>query len=753
MHWALRFLIFIFLLFSPLSLTAKISWSGDWHVTWRSGTFNLHLTQNGNEVNGTFTPGHGTFEGTIQNDVLTIKTKTGNNIENKATLSMGTSGEAFFGNVSNGSWIAGVKLNNHNKTALYTNVTTPLKSLYSFLALGNSVRAGNYESLERGLDILLFTKQQQTLAHPAKLALATAWFQILDECTIDKLAFLHYGYKLGDTVTFHQLGSDINVSVSFALDQKTETWKIKVPQSDDLQRTLKSLVKARGKYEVNPHENLKLSDPRATMRTFFEEYNRWDEGGKKYIIATMNFSEIDPAIHEWQAPLLTFYLKSVIDRVSYVIFQEIPNDPKSTKPYVYFHHPLGNIVIAPYEKDGKVQWQFTPKTLATIDTLYNEMEHVKSKYKTKMIADNNLYFGLKSFFRDISPVLLHSVSNTELWQIVMLLFIVLCAMLVSLMIRYAVLYAFQKFYYTKRWGVERITLGYIRPVQVATFGAVLLYGAHQLGLSNFLFSTIRALSHLLMVVGMTWITYNLITIFFSILQIKARKTETDVDEIIISLAGSIARIVLITVAVFFVAEIFNIPYKTVIAGLGIGGLAFAIAAKDTISNFFGSAIIIADRPFKTGDKVKIGSDIGVITNVGIRSTKIRTIHDTLLTVPNNKITHEMIDNYSERNSMRVDTEFFLSLETSKEMLDALDETISTYLSEHESVEQKKIILTGVNDFTKRGISFGVTFFVKATTETKYSEIRHTMMTELAQIVKDLNIDLVMINHIEEASKS
>ncbi len=78
--------------------------------------------------------------------------------------------------------------------------------------------------------------------------------------------------------------------------------------------------------------------------------------------------------------------------------------------------------------------------------------------------------------------------------------------------------------------------------------------------------------------------------------------------------GSILRVLVITVAIFIVAEIFNIPYQTVLAGLGIGGLAFAIAAKDTIANFFGSAIIVADRPFKTGDKIKIGSNIGVIMN-------------------------------------------------------------------------------------------------------------------------------------------
>ena len=101
------------------------------------------------------------------------------------------------------------------------------------------------------------------------------------------------------------------------------------------------------------------------------------------------------------------------------------------------------------------------------------------------------------------------------------------------------------------------------------------------------------------------------------------------------------RVILITVSIFIIAEILAIPYQTVLTGLGIGGLAFAIAAKDTISNFFGSAIIVADKPFKTGDTVKIGSDIGKIINVGIRSTTIRTKQDTTLIVPNNKITHEM----------------------------------------------------------------------------------------------------------------
>jgi MscS family membrane protein len=187
---------------------------------------------------------------------------------------------------------------------------------------------------------------------------------------------------------------------------------------------------------------------------------------------------------------------------------------------------------------------------------------------------------------------------------------------------------------------------------------------------------IKTISHLLIVIGVAWIIFNLIDIIITMLKIRAKRHASEVDDIFLSLGSSILRIGVILFTVFAVAEILHIPYKTVVAGLGIGGLAFAIAAKDTLANFFGSGIIIADRPFKTGDMVKIGSDIGHIINVGIRSTTIRTTRDTILTVPNNKLTHEVIDNYTRREAMRFDTEFFFDLGTSKETLDSLDKAIA-----------------------------------------------------------------------------
>ena len=111
----------------------------------------------------------------------------------------------------------------------------------------------------------------------------------------------------------------------------------------------------------------------------------------------------------------------------------------------------------------------------------------------------------------------------------------------------------------------------------------------------------------------------------------------------------------------------------------------------------------------------------------------------------------MIDNYSEREAMRIDTDFYFALDTPKEALDKLDTELTTFLKEHEEVEQSKIILTGVNDYTKRGIYFGLSFFVKATTEMKYSDIRHRIMTDIAEIIHNNGIEMVMIL-VEETEK-
>ena len=746
----LRFKKLIFtLLFSMLSLTFLVAdetpWTGKWHVFWKSGTFVATLEQHGWDVNGSFSPSDGIIHGTIDNHTLMATTVNKGKKLKHITLTMSETQNAFFGKVNlTDEWMTGIRVDTDTEfNAHLVDLSSPVNMLYTFLTLGNSVRAGNYEVLEKAMNIVQFTETQEKFRHGNKLALTNMIFLVIDACTISKLDFVESENHENASVTFKQTGSDVKTTIHFIEDQVTKQWKIKLPETSVLEDQFKALLSTDRVEEIDPKSNLELLNPRASMRTFVEQYDRWETGGKKFVISTMNLSEIDPAIHEWQAPLLAYYIKSVLDRISYVMYQEIPNGQISKKPYVHFHHPIADIIISPYEVEGKIIWQFSPKTLENIDELYYEMQHVQPKAVTKKISENNLYFSLQKFAHEVSPLLLTDIYYAELWQILMLIVILVLAILTSYLITYVVFYLFHKFYITKRWSEEKITLNYLRPMQMTTFGIILLYGAHQLGLSNVIFSLIKSFTQLLIVIGMTWIIYNLISLMFSILQIRASKTTTNVDEIILSLTSSVLRILVITVSLFLIAEIFNIPYQTVIAGLGIGGLAFAIGAKDTIANFFGSAIIIADRPFKTGDKIKIGPDIGVITHVGIRSTKIRTTYDTMLSIPNNKITQETIDNYTEREAMRVDASFFFSLDTSKASLDTVDTQIATYLREDKDVNSSKVILTGVSEYTKRGIEFGIRFFVNAETEGAYSDLQHRIVTEIAEIIKECGIEMVM----------
>jgi len=736
----------VWMVFVSAAGAAVHSWSGKWNVFWQEGVFVAHLQQHGNEVNGTYQPNDGTIEAKAEGNTLKGVSKN-RQWSQSFVFTMSADGNAFFGMLQSGEWVSAVRVTQEtNLSSLPKDTATPIATLYTFLKLGNRLRNGEYEALESGTKLVHYTPTQRKLFYGKRMILLRKFFQTLDMCTIHKFDFPSKIEGSSVTVTFHQAGTDNSVDVTFHKEKQRNAWRMVMPEEKVLDAKLKTLLAAYGLEEFDPHRNLLLTNPRDTIRTFIEQNKRWERGGKKHVIETMNLSAVDPAIWEWQAPLLAHYLLGVINRIGNSVYQEIPNNPKSRIPYVYFYHPLGSIVIAPYEEEGKVRWQFTPETLAHIERLYEAMERLPVKKDAVVRDENLLYFTLKRYAKSISPVLVKKIYDTSLWQIILLVLIVLFAFFLSYVSKWLTFAIVKRFYLTKRWSEETITLRFLRPSQMIVFALVLLFGAHQLGLSDLVFSLIKTFSYLLIVIGATWILYNLITIMFTVLQIHARRTSTDVDEIIVSLSGSIVRILLITAALFAVAEVLHIPYKTVLAGLGIGGLAFAIAAKDTIANFFGSAIIIADRPFKTGDRIKIGDEVGKIINVGIRSTKIRTTRDTVLTIPNNKITQEMIDNYSEREAMRVDTRFLFALDTPKSLLDEIDVKIAEYLQNHPDVDSGKIILTGVNDYTEHGILYELRFFVKAKDELAYSDMRHRIVTEIGELVKEEGIELVFIQH-------
>ncbi len=126
----------------------------------------------------------------------------------------------------------------------------------------------------------------------------------------------------------------------------------------------------------------------------------------------------------------------------------------------------------------------------------------------------------------------------------------------------------------------------------------------------------------------------------------AESSEGDWDDRVVELLELIIKYFIWFLALVLILSTFEIDITPLLAGAGIAGLAIALAAQDIVSNFFSGALITMDKPFKIGDRVKIDNNLGDVIAVGPRSTRIRTLEYQIVTIPNNKITTNVIINYS-----------------------------------------------------------------------------------------------------------
>ena len=138
--------------------------------------------------------------------------------------------------------------------------------------------------------------------------------------------------------------------------------------------------------------------------------------------------------------------------------------------------------------------------------------------------------------------------------------------------------------------------------------------------------------------------------------------------------------------VLMIAQSFGADVKAFLAGLGIGGLAFALAAQDTIANLFGSVVVAIDQPFKIGETVKIGTSLGTVEDIGLRSTKIRLVDRSLVIIPNRTVANEAIVNLSRFTGRRVEQVFGLTYDAKPAQLEALVAEIRRLLDAETEVD-------------------------------------------------------------------
>ena len=197
-------------------------------------------------------------------------------------------------------------------------------------------------------------------------------------------------------------------------------------------------------------------------------------------------------------------------------------------------------------------------------------------------------------------------------------------------------------------------------------------------LSTYIFIGFNLFISLLIVI----VCYRLIDILVYCLEIAAAKTISTLDDQLVPLVRKALKLFVIITGGIFILQNLDFDITGLLAGISIGGLAFALAAQDTIKNLFGSLMIFIDRPFQVGDWIIAQEIDGTVEEVGFRSTRVRTFHNSLVTIPNGNIANMTVDNMGMRVYRRFRTTIAITYDTPADLIEAFIEGLKKTVMDH-----------------------------------------------------------------------
>jgi len=188
------------------------------------------------------------------------------------------------------------------------------------------------------------------------------------------------------------------------------------------------------------------------------------------------------------------------------------------------------------------------------------------------------------------------------------------------------------------------------------------------------------------------------------------ESETDLDDQLLPVVSKGIKVIIWIVAIIMALNNAGYNVGALLAGLGIGGLAFAMAAKDTVSNIFGGFTIFTDKPFKLGDRIKISGHDGTVEEIGIRSTRIRTVAGRIVTIPNSKFSHNPVENISAEPSRKIVLNLGLTYDTTPQKMQKAMKILESIAKKNKNLEEK--VLISFNHFGDFSLGILFIYYIK-----------------------------------------
>lgn len=215
-----------------------------------------------------------------------------------------------------------------------------------------------------------------------------------------------------------------------------------------------------------------------------------------------------------------------------------------------------------------------------------------------------------------------------------------------------------------------------------------------------------------------------------------------IDKILMPFFSKMARFIIVVLAISVILQEWNYDINGFIAGLGLGGLAFALAAQQTLANFFGGIVIITDKPFSMGDWILTPSVEGLVEDINFRSTKIRTFAQALVTMPNSTLANEPITNWSRMGKRRVSFNLGINYATPPVKIEKCLTQIKDMLKAHSGVHQETIFVN-FDSFGESSLLLSLYYFTNATKGTEYMAVKEDVNLKVMAILEETGVSLAL----------
>ena len=243
-------------------------------------------------------------------------------------------------------------------------------------------------------------------------------------------------------------------------------------------------------------------------------------------------------------------------------------------------------------------------------------------------------------------------------------------------------------------------------------------------------------SNSLIVFDLFWLFYLLVDFSRSIFEMLTKRYSISLSKEIIKLLERFFKFVVISIGIMSLLQVWGINISAFVASLGLGGLAFALAAKDNAANIFGSIAILADKAILVGEWIEVDGIEGVVMDIGMRTTKIKTFENSIVTIPNQIIANTKIINHSRRDERRIKFRVGLTYDTTSSQIQKIVNELKEMIASHPDISKRSLQIVNFERFSDSSLDIFIYIFANSSDWKKYLSIKEDINLKVIKIVED-----------------